>query len=185
MLQVFSIAESISICCCSLLQLHQVVHKKKTMKMTFDWSTFHPARNCGATAVYDIIMRSNISKQIYSIRQAIKELGWRCQEANLEKGGCGEEMRSIYPDGRVTGWLWNWDRRSQTLQDNVTSSTLWWSKRLPSYEIKSLILISHCRLACNCLGSERPPALCSPTVGISRQFWMLETQTCSVEQLDN
>lgn len=87
-----------------MLQLKPVFNKKYQHD-GFDLSTFHPARNCGAVAAYDIIMRSNISKQEYSIRQAIKELGWRCQEANLEKGGCGEELLSISPDGRVMGWF--------------------------------------------------------------------------------
>lgn len=40
----------------------------------------------------------------YSIQQAIKQLGLRCQGANLEKGGWKEELLTVYPDGRDVGW---------------------------------------------------------------------------------
>lgn len=73
----------------------------------------------------------------------------------------------------VDWWGWrvgNGDRRSETLGDNITSTSLGWSRGLSSYEIKSLILISHCRLACNCLGSRRLPALCSLAVRTRRWF---------------
>lgn len=37
----------------------------------------------------------------YSIRQAIKELGWGCQGAYLEKkSGCREELSAAYHDGK-------------------------------------------------------------------------------------
>lgn len=60
-------------------------------------------------------MRSNICKVDeggetgeYSIRQAIKQLGLRCQGANLEKGGWKEEPVAVYSDGRGVGW-WSWE----------------------------------------------------------------------------
>lgn len=75
------------------------------------------------------------------------------------------------------GELWlEAGRRRQKVRNfsrsNITSTTLGWSRGLSSYEIKSLILISHSRLACNCLGSRRLSPLCRLTVRRCGRVWL-------------
>lgn len=155
-----------------------------------------PARrkDCAEVRQHDKLMRSGIMQPEetgeYSIWQVIKSLSLQRQRAKPEKGkvleGAAAYRLRVTVETARRAKCRDWSRTSKKKISEITKSspTLGWSRGLSSYEIKSLILISRCRLACNCLGNRKLPALCSLTARTRAQSEPSVAPICLVEQLN-
>lgn len=94
-----------------------------------DSSVSQPARNCGIAVVHDMLMRSDICKideggKLENIQSDKQLNSWACSVRGLIWRKVAGKRRSCSPDGMRCGVGRNGDRRSQTPEDNITSSTL-------------------------------------------------------------